>query len=389
MSQIARRSSSVTSSISPYIVGEGSGDYSTIQSAIDAASTAGASASNPLNVYVKPKGSAYVEDLTLADGVFIIGFTQQAQIISENSSSNSVNPSVQITGNHTSPGSSGVCGFYGINLVSSTGALFDFAAGTSPIIQCVGCVLDAGTDSILEVAIGVNGNLKCDSCQLKNGAMFLDADIGDGTSTLDIKLNQCDVNFVTASTATKGTINFVINETYFNSQISGSSNSVIQFYPTNSRVQTSFSTAFSGGVEALNTVFSSTFNITTMAGTYEFTNCSFSAGNIFTGDDPTLIGCNNVSKHRKFTSPAGDYTTLVTDDIVRADTSAARAINLYATPYTGQQIVIKDDDDNAATNNITISGNGNNIEGAATYVISSDGGAVKLVYDASEWRIIP
>lgn len=69
-------------SISPYIVGTDiHSGYSTVQAGIDAAHAAGASATNPLNVYIKPKGdgTAYVEDLILYDGVNLIGFDANVQ----------------------------------------------------------------------------------------------------------------------------------------------------------------------------------------------------------------------------------------------------------------------------------------------------------------------
>lgn len=65
-------------SISPFIVGTDiHSGYSTIQAGIDAAHTAGATRSTPLNVYIKPKTdlTAYTENLTLYDGINLIGFS--------------------------------------------------------------------------------------------------------------------------------------------------------------------------------------------------------------------------------------------------------------------------------------------------------------------------
>lgn len=64
-------------SISPFIVGTDiHSGYSTIQAAINAAQTAGATKNTPANVYIKPKSdlSSYTEDLTIPDGVNLISF---------------------------------------------------------------------------------------------------------------------------------------------------------------------------------------------------------------------------------------------------------------------------------------------------------------------------
>jgi len=74
------------------------------------------------------------------------------------------------------------------------------------------------------------------------------------------------------------------------------------------------------------------------------------------------------------------YTVLVNG-------AAAVTVTLPASPADGQAYKIKDASGNALTNNVTISGNGNNIDGAGTAVINTDYGALELVYNASldEW----
>lgn len=66
----------------------------------------------------------------------------------------------------------------------------------------------------------------------------------------------------------------------------------------------------------------------------------------------------------------------------------ARGITLHASPVTGEQVIIKDADGNASSNNITITPASGNIDGAATYVISSDYAAARLIYNGSEWSLI-
>ena len=60
-------------SIAPYVVGPTHADFTTISSAISAAIAAGASNTNPINIYIKP--GLYTEDITLSDGINLLGFT--------------------------------------------------------------------------------------------------------------------------------------------------------------------------------------------------------------------------------------------------------------------------------------------------------------------------
>lgn len=72
------------------------------------------------------------------------------------------------------------------------------------------------------------------------------------------------------------------------------------------------------------------------------------------------------------------------------DTSGgAFSITLPATiPVSGTRLVVKDAVGNAATNDITISGNGNNIDGAASQIISTNYGSATLQSNGTTWMII-
>lgn len=69
-------------------------------------------------------------------------------------------------------------------------------------------------------------------------------------------------------------------------------------------------------------------------------------------------------------------------------TAAARTITLPIAPIGGQWVVVADGTNNARTNNITIQGNGKNINGATAYVIRRLSEVVTLIYDAvsGEWK---
>lgn len=76
-------------------------------------------------------------------------------------------------------------------------------------------------------------------------------------------------------------------------------------------------------------------------------------------------------------------------DLVLCSTSAgAVGVTLPATPSTGQKVDIKDSTGNSPTNNITINGNGKNIDGQATFLINVSYGSVTLMYNGAEWSIV-
>lgn len=84
------------------------------------------------------------------------------------------------------------------------------------------------------------------------------------------------------------------------------------------------------------------------------------------------------------------YQVLNTDAIIGVtSTAAARTITMPASSLvTGQRWTIKDESGGAGTNNITINGNGKNIDGAATFVINTNYGAVDLYYSGLNFFVI-
>ncbi len=91
----------------------------------------------------------------------------------------------------------------------------------------------------------------------------------------------------------------------------------------------------------------------------------------------------------KITSPgAYPYLTLTTDYLILVDTASARTINLIASPVTGTTYRIKDNVGSAAANNITITPNAGNIDGAASYIMSTNYGSVDMVYNGTKWNVL-
>lgn len=84
---------------------------------------------------------------------------------------------------------------------------------------------------------------------------------------------------------------------------------------------------------------------------------------------------------------SGAVTVTTADGIISVNKTvgAATAVSLYATPATGDLIIIKDAKGDANTNNITITPAAGNIDNASTLVISAAKGAVRLAYDGTQW----
>jgi hypothetical protein len=80
------------------------------------------------------------------------------------------------------------------------------------------------------------------------------------------------------------------------------------------------------------------------------------------------------------------YTVLPTDGLLRGDcTSAAFTITLPAAPYLGETHTFKKID--ASANALTISGNGKDIDGAATNVLSTQYAHARLTYNGATWDV--
>ncbi len=74
--------SGVYISLSPYIVGSDiHSGFATIGAAITQAVADGASSTNPKNIYIKPQNGGYTENLTISDGINLLGFGTATKVI--------------------------------------------------------------------------------------------------------------------------------------------------------------------------------------------------------------------------------------------------------------------------------------------------------------------
>lgn len=86
----------------------------------------------------------------------------------------------------------------------------------------------------------------------------------------------------------------------------------------------------------------------------------------------------------------GNYTATTSNYVIFCNTTGSSfTITLPASPVDGQVYKIKDVG-NAFSYNITVSGNGNTIDGSSTFIINTQRGGVEIVYDQTldEWMVM-
>ncbi|MEZ7523998.1 hypothetical protein [Burkholderia vietnamiensis] len=119
--------------------------------------------------------------------------------------------------------------------------------------------------------------------------------------------------------------------------------------------------AFTPAADGVADIGASTFRIRTLYG----------AGGLTVG---------TATKTGAYTATANDYT-------IRADgTTGAFSVTLEASPVTGQIHVVKKIDSSA--NAITVSGNGKNIDGAASVSLTTQYQSVRVQYNGTTWDVI-
>lgn len=104
----------------------------------------------------------------------------------------------------------------------------------------------------------------------------------------------------------------------------------------------------------------------------------------------TALSASLLSYKQEVNLAISANTTLVAGRRYFVDTTAPRTLTLPASPTLGQEIVIFDATGMAGTNNITLSRNGNKINGLTEdAIIDVDKSAAVLIYTGSSigWRL--
>jgi hypothetical protein len=95
----------------------------------------------------------------------------------------------------------------------------------------------------------------------------------------------------------------------------------------------------------------------------------------------------NKGYRRHITPVSTTYNILETDDYIAIDASSIYTITLPSSPILGDTYEFKDINGTSSINNITISGNGNNIDGNSDLVLTTDYTSVVITYTGSQWSV--
>lgn len=99
-----------------------------------------------------------------------------------------------------------------------------------------------------------------------------------------------------------------------------------------------------------------------------------------------LIHVDVSSTPTTLTAPVSGQELLA--NVLTSTIGAPSTINLPAAPNADSRITVKDAENAAAAGPITVNGNGNLIDGAASQSISTNGAALTLHYNGTAWRIV-
>lgn len=406
---------------------------------VDASSTAGlrgtfqtitlalAAASSGQTIYVRP--GTYTENITLKAGVDICAMTGDAY-------ANTVNISGTITATYA-----GRASITGCRLISGNSDGITVSGSGATVLTLKGCVLSQNANSGTHYSVvSTNANCEiyvfdCFGTTSSNGAWF---NIGGGL----FKAQGCNLantggSSINNSFSGAATTSFITNcaigtdqsvgtgiaqsdgTLYIvNCNISGQviTSSTASIYLDLTRVFTPNSIALTVGgsnsheayncvlisnnasaitvavgctlVAANCTINSTTTNAIAGAGTINSGNLTYvgSSSLMVTTTQVPLVDSNDAIKIK--TPGAYPYTTIPQDGMILVDTSSARTITPLSSPTTGQKHIIKDSVGSGASNNITVTPSGKNIDGAASYVINSNYGSITIVYNGAEWSVI-
>jgi hypothetical protein len=98
----------------------------------------------------------------------------------------------------------------------------------------------------------------------------------------------------------------------------------------------------------------------------------------------------NAGRRRHITqiTSGSTYAVLTSDDYIAITVlSAPFTVNLPASPVLGDTYEVKDTTGNAGAQNVTVSGNGNNIDGSGSFVLNSAYESIVVTWTGTQWSI--
>jgi hypothetical protein len=102
-----------------------------------------------------------------------------------------------------------------------------------------------------------------------------------------------------------------------------------------------------------------------------------------------LINIGGLTSVKNITNADTPYTVLSTDVLISVDTTVTMIdVNLPSSPRTGTTIIVKDTFGNGNTNNISVHGNGNLIDGAVSFILGSNYSSLTVIFTSAGWSIV-
>lgn len=200
-------------SLTPYIVGSDiHSGFATIASAIAQAVADGASSTNPKNIYIKPKSGGYTENLTIQDGIHLIGF----------GSSSFIAPSTtQIIGKITMT-ATGKASINGLVLTTNGDYVVEVTGANIISVILFNCMINATNNNAIHLT-NANSTINLFHCHgLITGAIAYFVSTGGAINAYYCLLAGANA---TASTFADG--NFTAEYTTFNEPITTSGTSAL------------------------------------------------------------------------------------------------------------------------------------------------------------------
>lgn len=175
--------------------------------------------------------------------------------------------------------------------------------------------------------------------------------------------------------------------------VAPSSTSGIPLVSNGSSADPSFTTAVvaGGGTGVTSfTAYSVICGGTTTTGALQNVSGVGSSGQVLTSNGASALPTWQTLPIYTYVGVSNNYSVLATDTIVGVTSTASTyTMTLPNTGlFTGKYWVIKDESGGCSTNNITISGNGANIDGSSTYVMKANYESVTIYYNGSNFFVI-
>jgi len=103
--------------------------------------------------------------------------------------------------------------------------------------------------------------------------------------------------------------------------------------------------------------------------------------------DPANDATNWARADAKWRALSATATAAIGDKIAASVAGGAWTLNLPAAPATGDSVTVAVVSGDVTTDNLTISGNGNNVQGDTALAVDVALATLALVYNGTEWRI--